>query len=88
MVLEILKEETKQKITKLTGWHSHHMIWRSLGGSESQENLVLLHPNCHSQVHSRGISVEKPRTKRLKRLELCTGKSYARFLGGRALQGA
>jgi hypothetical protein len=22
---------------------------------------VLLHPNCHSQVHSRGLAVAKPR---------------------------
>ncbi|WP_268234918.1 group II intron maturase-specific domain-containing protein, partial [Marinithermofilum abyssi] len=27
-----------QKITKLTGWHSHHIIWRSMGGADTQEN--------------------------------------------------
>jgi hypothetical protein len=50
----------KQKITNLTGWHSHHIVWRSLGGSDSQENRVLLHPNCHSQVYSLGLTIEKP----------------------------
>jgi RNA-directed DNA polymerase len=50
----------KQKITKLTGWHSHHLVWRSLGGSDLQENRALLHPNCHAQVHAKGIPVEKP----------------------------
>lgn len=50
-----------QKITKITGWHSHHLLWRSKGGSDSAENRVLLHPTCHQQVHSQGISVEKPR---------------------------
>jgi RNA-directed DNA polymerase len=50
-----------QKITKLTGWHCHHIVWRSRGGSDSNENRVLLHPTCHSQVHHRGITVEKPR---------------------------
>ncbi len=46
-----------QKITKITGWHSHHVIWRSKGGTNRTENLVLLHPNCHMQLHSQGVSV-------------------------------
>ncbi|MFL5666139.1 MAG: group II intron reverse transcriptase/maturase [Ktedonobacteraceae bacterium] len=51
----------RQKITKSTGWHSHHILWRSKGGPDTQENRVLLHPTCHQQVHSQGISVTKPR---------------------------
>ena len=51
----------RQKITKITGWHSHHVIWRSKGGSDRVENRVLLHPTCHQQVHSQGLHVEKPR---------------------------
>jgi len=51
----------QQKITKITGWHSHHIEWRSKGGSDTAENRVLLHPNCHQQVHSQGLHVEKPR---------------------------
>ncbi len=51
----------QQKITKITGWHSHHMLWRSKGGSDRAENRVLLHPTCHQQVHSQGLYVEKPR---------------------------
>jgi RNA-directed DNA polymerase len=39
------------KITRITGWHNHHRVMRSLGGSDSAENRVLLHPNCHRQVH-------------------------------------
>lgn len=50
-----------QKITKVTGWHSHHILWRSKGGSDGVENRVLLHPTCHQQVHSQGLHVEKPR---------------------------
>jgi RNA-directed DNA polymerase len=50
-----------QKITKITGWHSHHLIWRSKGGTDKPENLVLLHPNCHRQLHTQGLHVEKPR---------------------------
>lgn len=50
-----------QKITELTGWHNHHIVWRSKGGSDKAENRVLLHPNCHRQVHNRGTTVGKPR---------------------------
>lgn len=49
-----------QKITKLTGWHNHHRIWRSKGGPDVAGNRVLLHPTCHMQVHSQGLYVEKP----------------------------
>jgi RNA-directed DNA polymerase len=51
----------QQKITKITGWHSHHILWRSKGGSDRAENRVLLHPTCHRQIHSQGLHVEKPR---------------------------
>jgi len=54
----------QQKITKITGWHSHHIHWRSKGGTNTTENRVLLHPNCHQQVHRQGLHVEKPRPAR------------------------
>ena len=41
-----------QKITRLTGWHHHHMLWRTHGGRDTTDTRVLLHPNCHRQVHS------------------------------------
>lgn len=41
------------KITKTAGWHIHHRIWRSLGGSNRMDNLELLHPTCHAQLHAR-----------------------------------
>lgn len=53
-----------QKITELTGWHSHHLVWKSKGGSDKTDNLVLLHPNCHKQVHSPENTVVKPRLAR------------------------
>jgi RNA-directed DNA polymerase len=46
-----------QKITKLTGWHTHHIVWKSKGGGDERENQVLLHPTCHSQVHNHANSV-------------------------------
>lgn len=51
----------QQPITRLTGWHNHHIVWRSLGGGHQTANRVLLHPTCHRQAHSQGLSVEKPR---------------------------
>jgi RNA-directed DNA polymerase len=41
------------------GWHIHHLLWRSKGGSDLIDNLVLLHPNCHRQVHSEGMVLNK-----------------------------
>jgi RNA-directed DNA polymerase len=29
----------------------HHRIWRSRGGSDTADNLELLHVNCHRQIH-------------------------------------
>jgi RNA-directed DNA polymerase len=52
----------RDTITELTGWHAHHLVWRCHGGSDRRDNQVLLHPTCHAQVHSQGLSVVKPRS--------------------------
>jgi RNA-directed DNA polymerase len=49
-----------QPITKESGWHDHHVIHRSQGGGDTLDNRVLLHPVCHQQLHSRGLTVNKP----------------------------
>jgi RNA-directed DNA polymerase len=41
------------------GWQMHHLLWRTHGGGHDVDNLVLLHPNCHRQVHSEGLVVNK-----------------------------
>ncbi len=41
----------RHKITKETGWNIHHIVERVKGGSDELSNLVLLHPNCHRQLH-------------------------------------
>jgi RNA-directed DNA polymerase len=51
-----------QNITRLTGWHNHHIVWRTYGGSDTADNRVLLHPNCHRQVHSQSLDVALPRS--------------------------
>jgi len=51
-----------QKITRLTGWHNHHVIWRTHGGRDTADNRVLLHPTCHRQVHSQTLDVAQPRS--------------------------
>ncbi len=50
------------KITQLTGWHNHHVVWRTHGGSETADNRVLLHPDCHRQVHSQTLDGARPRS--------------------------
>lgn len=48
------------KIIYSDGWELHHIIRRMDGGSDNLDNLMLLHPNCHHQVHSQGLYVAKP----------------------------
>ena len=48
------------KITKETGWNDHHIVPRILGGSDALENRVLVHPDCHVQVHHYGRAAVKP----------------------------
>jgi RNA-directed DNA polymerase len=43
-----------------SGWHDHHIEYRMVGGSDALGNRVLLHPNCHSQVHNLGLTITKP----------------------------
>jgi len=53
-----------QKIAQMTGWDNHHVIWRKDGGGDGGdevENRVLLHPNCHRQVHNRWLEGTKLR---------------------------
>ena len=50
-----------QALTLEEGWHVHHLLWRVHGGTDAIDNLVLLHPNCHRQVHSEGLVVNKDR---------------------------
>ena len=66
----------RQLITVETHWHLHHIVWKVHGGSDRLDNLALLHPNCHRQVHSRWSDVATHRI--LKRgssqeLEPCAG---------------
>ena len=39
-------------VNKETGWDDHHVIRRVDGGKDTLKNRVLIHPNCHSLVHS------------------------------------
>jgi RNA-directed DNA polymerase len=43
-----------------TGWHDHHLVYRMHGGTNALSNRVLLHPDCHRQVHVGSIAVTKP----------------------------
>ena len=50
-----------QPITQGTGGHNPHIVYKTMGGTDSAENRVLIHPNCHRQVHATGLTVSKPR---------------------------
>jgi RNA-directed DNA polymerase len=57
----------RQPLSQERGWHMHHCEYLVYGGEDVLENLALLHPNCHRQVHALGIRVESaaPREGRL-----------------------
>ena len=38
-------------------WHVHHRLPKAEGGDDKVRNLVLLHPDCHRQIHSPHASV-------------------------------
>lgn len=42
----------RQLTTSITGWHRHHVIWKTRGDSDRLANLVLLLPTCQRQVHA------------------------------------
>jgi RNA-directed DNA polymerase len=71
----------KEKITKQTSWEKHHIEWLVYGGQDTLDNLALLHPNCHRQVHSRGFSVAGAAsfTGRLRGLSGLTGNCHEPF---------
>ncbi len=46
----------KRKDSKL---EVHHIVFRSQGGSDNQENLITLCHTCHSLLHSGKISLDK-----------------------------
>lgn len=47
----------KQHITHETGWNIHHIVEKHMGGADTLDNLVLLHPNCHRQLHATPLGV-------------------------------
>src|SRR5205807_616210 len=49
----------EQGLTLQECWHIHHLQWRVYGGSDALYNRMLLHANCHRQVHSQGLKIVK-----------------------------
>ncbi|MEV3807818.1 HNH endonuclease signature motif containing protein, partial [Aeromonas dhakensis] len=33
-------------------WDLHHIVYKTRGGGDEAENLAMLHPNCHRQLHA------------------------------------
>lgn len=50
----------RQLISEEDEWHVHHILPRCKGGKDTLDNLVLVHPNCHRQIHSQNLIVVKP----------------------------
>ena len=51
-------------LTDETGIHIHHVTPRSEGGSDKDDNLIPVHPVCHSQHHVHHPAERSPNAKR------------------------
>jgi len=49
-----------ERIDDSRSWDIHHIIEKHRGGRDTLDNLVLLHSNCHRQVHAAKRSVDCP----------------------------
>lgn len=50
-----------QRLTRRSGWRLHYLVPRMLGGPDRSHNWVLVHSNCHREIHDRRVFVAKPR---------------------------
>lgn len=47
-------------ITSESGWVVHYLVRRVDGGSDRCTNLVMVHPDCHHQIHASTLTVVEP----------------------------
>lgn len=72
----------KHPIGEDRNWDIHHIVEKSQGGTDSLENLLLVHPNCHRHLHHGSSNVDnRPYKEALKGLSRMRGNSHIRFLG-------
>jgi RNA-directed DNA polymerase len=50
-----------QRLTRNREWRLHYLVPRVLGGPDRSHNWVLVHSNCHKDVHNCRLFVAKPR---------------------------
>ncbi|NHB88832.1 group II intron reverse transcriptase/maturase [Photorhabdus tasmaniensis] len=50
----------QQLITQESRWHLHHLVDLTKGGSNTLDNLVMLHTHCHENACSDRLKVVKP----------------------------
>jgi RNA-directed DNA polymerase len=49
----------KTRIDDVKNINIHHILEKAKGGKDIISNLVILHPNCHRQIHNRQLKVSK-----------------------------
>ena len=45
-----------QSFISSNAWHLHHIQPKSEGGKDTLSNLMMLHPDCHRQIHSCNVA--------------------------------
>lgn len=49
-----------QGFSSESGWNLHHVLEKYKGGKDEISNLIMVHPNCHRQIHSQKIQKVMP----------------------------
>ena len=49
-----------EKLTEERGWHVHHIIPWVISKDDRMSNLLMVHPNCHRQLHNPRFDVVEP----------------------------
>ncbi len=75
-----------QVISLEMGTHTHHIIYRVMGGPDTMDNLMLLHPECHRQLHANdNRDTTGPLRGAFERLEPLAGKLCVARRGAESL---
>lgn len=53
----MIRDMARCRVCQRPGLHAHHIIFRSLGGKDTTDNLCLLCAQCHDDIHQHRVTV-------------------------------
>jgi len=55
-----------KEYSKTNKWNLHHIIQKSKGGTDKQNNIALLHESCHKRLHDKNLGYKLKKNKQYK----------------------